>query len=175
MRENSRMRVPPFSAPPDFAGESVQAWFVEPAGIVTWFPQGAQFSNADAQLLVDEINFAMMDAKFPDQHSFIFLHDWAGVATYEDNARPLMIGWGRSYPRKRIRTFHIRLDETSGAFARMAVSAGVMALAVAGYDIKVTEDFDASLREFNVRPLAATIGAASSGTTNLDDADASTS
>lgn len=153
MRLNSSMRTPPFSAPPDLVGEYVHAWFTSPAGLVTWFPQGAKYTNADAQLLVDEITVERMNAKYEGERAFLFLHDWAGVTSYEDETRSLMVRWGRSYPRAQIQTVHIRLDETSSTFARMAVSAGVMALAVAGYNIKIVEDFDASLREFGVHTL----------------------
>ncbi len=147
------MRAPPFSSPPDFVGESVRVWFTNPAGIVTWFPQDVAFSNADAKLLVDNLPIEFMDEKYDGKPAFLFLHDWGGMRSMEDQVRPLILGWGRSYPRARIRTFHVRMDETSGVFARMAVSAGALTLSVAGYDMHIVDDFDAVLAKFQVTPL----------------------
>lgn len=76
----------------------------------------------------------------------VYVHDWRSCASYETEARDLLIKWGRD-SLAHTRQVAIQLPADASAFLRIAATTAISALRLARMPIALTNDVDALCAE----------------------------
>lgn len=83
-----------------------------------------------------------------------FVHDWSSCRTYDNEARDLIIAWGRR-SRAWSRQVLVHVSEEANPFLRIAAATGVSVLRAVGMKVELAKSLAPVLAELSALPVSA--------------------
>lgn len=141
------MPEPLFSHPPTLVDEAagVRAWFFDDRCTIVDQVSGPM-NLAVARFLTQTMEAELQQRYVRGGRQVTYVHDWRACATYEAEARQLLVDWGRA-SRTHAARVAICLSKDASPFVRIAAATGVSLLRAASMKIELVDDLDEVLRE----------------------------
>lgn len=143
--------APLFWFPPtlDDPKAGMRAWFFDPVATMAVQVYGDCMTFAAAQFLTTRFENEYRKRYVSQGRKICVAHDWRACASYEPEARDLILQWSRgalSYCDRIV----ICMSERSSPFVRIAIATGVSITRALGMNIELTKDLTAFCAEVAV-------------------------
>lgn len=150
------MRVEPprrfAEIPPTMVHEpsGMRVWLLEPLGILTQVTEvQTQADLAMAEWLSGPVTETLL-ARRTGSERLVFVHEWSAMAGYTRETRVEMTEWALRI-RKHIARVVVHLGPSAPSLVKMGINVASSALLMAGIQLELTTDLDATLAELDLR------------------------
>jgi hypothetical protein len=127
----------------------VYIWFLaDPDGWIVRYNPGATLTAAMAGYVSNDAA-AVLQERFPTSR-YTFVQDFSGLVGYETGARKIYVDWGTRIRDRIERT--ILVPPPMNPMMKMGVSAGILALRLAGVTIETQATVELAIARYRLQP-----------------------
>jgi hypothetical protein len=142
-----RRVTPLFPTPPTMTDPATgtAVWLIDAVATMVDQTTGPM-STAVAKFLTGAVEAELQRRYISQGKKVVYVHDWRSCDSYENEARDLLLKWGRA-SLAHTRQVAIQIPPSASTFVRIAVSTGVSALRLARMPIALVDDVEAFCAE----------------------------